>query len=169
MLLQRRDIDKKRIVYVGHSFGAQWGAILSAVDRRMAGSVLMATAPSFAAINLEGNAPDVVELRNQVGMEAMKREEEAMRSLDAINYIRYASPIPLLFQFALYEPSFSVASMQALSDAARGPNEGPLVSQWTRTQRSGSADRSCPLDQQAAECSQRSCGGAATSLPLAII
>jgi hypothetical protein len=89
----------------------------------MAGSVLMATAPSFAAINLKGNAPDVVELRNQVGMEAMKREDEAMRSLDAIIYVRYASPIPLLFQFALYEPSFSVASMQALSDAARGPKE----------------------------------------------
>jgi cephalosporin-C deacetylase-like acetyl esterase len=123
VLLQQPEIDKKRIVYVGHSFGAQWGAILSAVDRRMAGSVLIAIAPSFAAINLEGNAPDVVELRNQVGIEAMKREEETMRSLDAINYVRYASPIPLLFQFALYEPSFSVASMQALLDAARGPKD----------------------------------------------
>lgn len=123
VLLQQRDIDPRRIVYVGHSFGAQWGAILSAVDRRMAGSVLMAPAPSFAAINLEGNSPDVVELRNQVGGEAMKHENEAMRSLDAISFVPYARPIPLLFQFALYEASFSAASMRTLADAAGGPRE----------------------------------------------
>jgi beta-lactamase class A len=35
LLLARPDVDPKRIAYVGHSYGAQWGSILSAVDRRM--------------------------------------------------------------------------------------------------------------------------------------
>jgi len=39
LLSSRPDIDPKRIAYVGHSFGAQWGAILSAVDDRLKGVV----------------------------------------------------------------------------------------------------------------------------------
>ena len=35
VLAARPDVDPNRIPYVGHSYGAQWGAILSAVDRRM--------------------------------------------------------------------------------------------------------------------------------------
>lgn len=32
LLLARPDVDPKRLAYVGHSYGAQWGSILSAVD-----------------------------------------------------------------------------------------------------------------------------------------
>jgi cephalosporin-C deacetylase-like acetyl esterase len=35
LLLARPDVDAKRLAYVGHSYGAQWGSILSAVDKRM--------------------------------------------------------------------------------------------------------------------------------------
>jgi cephalosporin-C deacetylase-like acetyl esterase len=35
LLMSRKDVDSSRIAYVGHSYGAQWGAILSAVDKRM--------------------------------------------------------------------------------------------------------------------------------------
>src|SRR5438876_587904 len=42
LLLARPDVDPKRLAYVGHSYGAQWGSILSAVDKRMKTSVLMA-------------------------------------------------------------------------------------------------------------------------------
>jgi hypothetical protein len=33
-LLARPDLDPKRLAYVGHSYGAQWGSIFSAVDRQ---------------------------------------------------------------------------------------------------------------------------------------
>lgn len=48
LLLARPDVDSKRVAYVGHSFGAQWGAILSAVDRRMKTAVLMGGTPTEA-------------------------------------------------------------------------------------------------------------------------
>ena len=35
LLLARSDVDPKRLAYVGHSYGAQWGSILTAVDKRM--------------------------------------------------------------------------------------------------------------------------------------
>src|SRR5947207_3094536 len=42
LLLARPDVDPKRLAYVGHSYGAQWDSILSAVDKPMKTSVLMA-------------------------------------------------------------------------------------------------------------------------------
>jgi poly(3-hydroxybutyrate) depolymerase len=42
MLLARNDVDPKRLAYVGHSYGAQWGSILAAVDKRMKAAVRMA-------------------------------------------------------------------------------------------------------------------------------
>jgi dienelactone hydrolase len=42
VLLTRRYIDKTRIAYVGHSFGAHAGAILAAVEKRISAFVLMA-------------------------------------------------------------------------------------------------------------------------------
>src|SRR3989441_8479203 len=41
LLLARKDVDPKRLAYVGHSYGAQWGAILSAVDERIKTAVLV--------------------------------------------------------------------------------------------------------------------------------
>ena len=38
LLRARPDVDPNRIAYVGHSAGAHWGAILSAVDRRIQNS-----------------------------------------------------------------------------------------------------------------------------------
>jgi cephalosporin-C deacetylase-like acetyl esterase len=55
LLLARTDVDPKRLAYVGHSYGAQWGSILSAVDKRMKASVLMAGVAETADILLRNN------------------------------------------------------------------------------------------------------------------
>src|SRR5258705_12415467 len=44
LLLARKDVDPKRIAFVGHSYNASVGAILSGVDRRFKAFVLMAGA-----------------------------------------------------------------------------------------------------------------------------
>lgn len=53
LLLSRPDVDRHRVVYIGHSLGAQWGAILTSVDRRMKATVLIGGVPDAAAIWLE--------------------------------------------------------------------------------------------------------------------
>lgn len=122
LLLARPDVDPKRIAYVGHSYGAQFGAILTAVDRRMATSILMAGAPSSDVI-FDSDNPDQVELRQTVGVEALKKEFAVTGVLDGIRFVPYAAPIPILFQFAKYDPFFSTASMRAYADAAIGPKQ----------------------------------------------
>ena len=63
LLLARPDVDRKRLAYVGHSYGAQWGAILSAVDQRMKVTVLMAGAPGIADVFLRVENPSLIEFR----------------------------------------------------------------------------------------------------------
>src|SRR5262249_18388058 len=63
LLAARPDVDAKRLAYVGHSYGAQWGAILAAVDHRLRGVVLMGGIPDQAAIYRDNDAPAVLEYR----------------------------------------------------------------------------------------------------------
>ena len=122
VLLARPDVDPKRIAYIGHSFGAQFGAILSAVDRRMATSVLIAGVPGSAALWFDSDDPDEIEFRQSAGVDALKKELAVTGVLDGIRFVPYAAPIPILFQFAQHD-RFSVASMRAYSQAASGPKQ----------------------------------------------
>ncbi len=58
----RPDADPKRLAYVGHNYGAQWGSILSAIDKRMKTSLLMAGVPEIVDTLLRADDPGVVEL-----------------------------------------------------------------------------------------------------------
>src|SRR5437773_5568250 len=63
VLRARSDVDSNRIAYVGHSSGAHWGAILSAVDRRLKTVVLMTGVPDERALMCESDDPDSVSAR----------------------------------------------------------------------------------------------------------
>lgn len=123
LLLSCNDVDPHRIAYIGHSYGAQWGAILTAVDRRMRATVLMAGVPSTASIYRDSNDPAIVELRQQIGSAALEAHLKIVGILDAIKYIKYSSPIPVLFQFARYERNFDQQAMRSYYEAAGEPKE----------------------------------------------
>jgi cephalosporin-C deacetylase-like acetyl esterase len=119
VLRQQSGIDAGRIAYVGHSFGAQFGAILTAIDKRMAASVLITGAPSYRAIFIDGKSPATVEIQQQAGIEALGKAEKVMNALDGIRYVPFAAPVPLLFQFARYEPAFSSLTSMPLASPRR--------------------------------------------------
>ena len=121
LLRARRDVDPNRIAYVGHSSGARWGAILSAVDRRLKTVVLMAGVPDEAAIFMESDDPDFVNLRETTPKEQLENYLRIVSSLDAINYVPHAAPTPLLFQFARFEQYFNETAMRRYAQAASEP------------------------------------------------
>jgi acetyl esterase/lipase len=121
LLRARSDVDPNRIAYVGHSSGAHWGAILSAVDRRLKTVVLMAGVPTEAAILMESDDPDWVNLRQTTPREQLDNYLKSVSSLDAINYVPHAAPTPLLFQFARFEQYFNEAAMRRYAQAASEP------------------------------------------------
>lgn len=123
LLRARSDVDPNRIAYVGHSAGAHWGAILSAVDRRLKTVVLMAGIPSETTILLESDDPDYVSFRETSPKDELDRYFKAVTSLDAINYVPHAVPTPLLFQFARFERYFNERSMRRYAEAASKPKQ----------------------------------------------
>ena len=59
-LLHEPDVDASRVAYVGHDFGAMYGAVLSGVETRPQWYVLMAGTTSFSNWYLLGKKPDDV-------------------------------------------------------------------------------------------------------------
>jgi thiol-disulfide isomerase/thioredoxin/dienelactone hydrolase len=121
LLRARSDVDPNRLAYVGHSSGAHWGAILSAVDRRLQTAVLMAGVPNEATILMESEDPDYVNFRQTTPKDQLDNYFKTVGSLDAINYVPYAAPTPLLFQFARFEQYFNEAAMRGYAEAASQP------------------------------------------------
>lgn len=114
-------VDVNRIAYVGHSHGAQWGAILAAIDRRIKTAVLIGGVPAQADIYLESDDPDIVRFRNSMPKENLEKYLETTEVVDAIHYIGNVAPTPILFQFAKYERYFGEKSMRRYFEAASEP------------------------------------------------
>jgi hypothetical protein len=96
------EYDAQQALDLGHSYGAQWGAILTAVDRRMKTSILVGGVPG-AFVALERNDPAVEPYLTGDARKKIDQYFAVIQSVDAIRYIGYTAPIPILFQFARFE------------------------------------------------------------------
>jgi dienelactone hydrolase len=120
LLVARPDVDATRIAYVGHSYGAQWGAILTALDHRVQTAVLMGGTPSGADL-LNGDSPEIAEYRKTVPPAVWNKYIEVNSPLDAINFIGRVPPTSVFFQFATFEQYFSRSAMERYARAAGQP------------------------------------------------
>jgi len=106
LLLARKDVDPKRLAYVGHSYGAQWGAILAAVDRRMRTAVLMAGVGETGDLFLRNPDPEFAELRKALPPGLLEAYVRTTAEVDGIRFVPKAKPIALLMQFGKFEQYF---------------------------------------------------------------
>lgn len=120
LLIARKDVDPNRIAYVGHSYGAQWGAILSAVDKRLKTAVLMGGVGAQKDTLLDSTDQDIVDFRNNLPKGQLDAYLKVVSQVDALTYISH-SAVPVLFQFANYERYFSKASMDLYYKTAANP------------------------------------------------
>lgn len=100
LLTARRDVDPKRIAYVGHSCNAAVGALLSGLDRRIKAFVLMA-----GSLSDEVNAQTTgyQEFRQKVGAEKLDALVAKYSYLDQGKYVSHAAPAFVFLQFANQE------------------------------------------------------------------
>lgn len=100
LLLARRDVDPKRIAYVGHSYNAGVGALLSGLDHRFKAFVLMAGSMSD---ELTHNTKEFQEFRQKVGPEKLDAFVAKYSYLDQGKFVSHASPAVVFLQFASQE------------------------------------------------------------------
>lgn len=99
LLLSRRDIDRKRVGFVGHSFGAHTGVLLASVEKRIKGHVIMAGAPSLTEFLRTSTIPGVVETRNSLTKPQQENYFATLATVDPISYVSHVAPSGLFFQF----------------------------------------------------------------------
>jgi cephalosporin-C deacetylase-like acetyl esterase len=99
LLLSRRDIDRKRIGFVGHSFGAHTGVLLASVEKRIKGYVIIAGAPSLTEFLRASTVPGIVEVRNSLTKPEQEKYFTTLATVDPINYVPHVAPSALFFQF----------------------------------------------------------------------
>jgi hypothetical protein len=123
LLLAQSDVDPQRLAYVGHSYGAQWGSILTAVDKRMKTSILMAGVAELGDVYLRTSDPGLTDFRKSQLAGQLEKYCEVVGQIDAIKFVGHATPIPLLLQFASYEQYFDKTSMQHYVKTASEPKK----------------------------------------------
>lgn len=113
LLTSRPDVDAKRIGYVGHSFGALFGGVLSGVEKRIR---------AFALLSGSGSFTDVAVLSMPfLQGEELEAYAQAMTRIDPITYVRHAAPSALFFQFGLQDEAFPRERVVAFAEAGSQP------------------------------------------------
>jgi dienelactone hydrolase len=99
MLLARRDVDPKRVAYVGHSFHAHVGSILAAVEKRIGSFVLMTGGYANEEYVFDPENAQMVELRKQVGDEAIRKYFREYAWDDPVNFVGHSAPAAVFLQY----------------------------------------------------------------------
>jgi dienelactone hydrolase len=121
LLFARRDIDRKRIGFVGHSFGAHTGVLLAGVEMRIKAYVIMAGSPSLTEYLRTSALPSIVEVRNSLTKPQQEHYFTTLATVDPINYVPHVAPSALLFQFGKRDTYPTEQSAVRYSQAASDP------------------------------------------------
>ena len=100
LLVARKDVDPKRIAYVGHSYNAVVGAILSGVERRFKAFVLMAATMSD---EVTMKTPEYQAYRQKVGPEKIDAFVAKYAWTDQGKYVSHAAPAVVFLQYGSQE------------------------------------------------------------------
>ena len=120
LLLARRDVDPKRIGYVGHSYNASIGALLSGLDRRFKAFVLMAGSTSD---EVGQKTKGFQEFRQKVGPEKLDAFIARYKYLDQGLYVRHAAPAIVFLQFGSRDDGTSPDEARQHAEAISEPKQ----------------------------------------------
>ena len=100
LLLARKDVDPKRLAYVGHSCDAGAGAFLTGIDKRFKAFVLMA---GDIAVDADMKTKTFQDYRQKVGPEKFDSYLVRTSWVDGGKYVPHAAPAAVFLQYASRE------------------------------------------------------------------
>jgi cephalosporin-C deacetylase-like acetyl esterase len=122
ILIARKDVDHKRIAFVGHSGGAMLGADAVAIDGRFRAAVFESGLQGFTYHICTSPHPFAVGIRQQLG-DRLPEYVKRLAPLDAILYVGHEAPTALLFQSAALDKGVPRSDAQAFFEAASEPKQ----------------------------------------------
>jgi dienelactone hydrolase len=120
LLSARRDVDRKRIAYVGHSYNAEVGAFLSGLDKRFKAFVLMA-GPMSDEVNLRSK--EYQNYRQKVGPEKFDAFVTKYNWTDEGKYVSHASPAFVFLQYGSREKFLNADRAREYAAVVSEPKE----------------------------------------------
>ena len=114
VLLAQPNVDASRVAYVGHDFGAMYGALLSGVDHRARAYVFIAGASDFnnwMLFGVDDNTP---------GLAAYKAK---METIAPTVYVALTTPSAIYFQDGTQDNYTPQSDMDAFLAAANEPKD----------------------------------------------
>jgi dienelactone hydrolase len=115
LLLSQKEVDRKRIAYVGHDYGSMYGAIVSGVDHRVKAYVLIAGLGKFSPWSLK--------YWPKTAAQGTDAYEQAVAPFDPITHVSRAAPAAFLFQFANTDEYITRDEANAFFNQASKPKE----------------------------------------------
>jgi hypothetical protein len=100
LLLVRKDIDRRHIAYVGHSWDAHVGAILAGVETRICCYVLMASGYSDEEDAFSSTDPERVARIKQVGADHVREYFHDYAFDDPVYFVGHTDDESIFLQFA---------------------------------------------------------------------
>jgi dienelactone hydrolase len=99
LLMISPGVRKNAIAYVGHSYDAHVGGILSAVEKRIKSFVLMAGGFADEEYVFDPDNAEMLKLRQRVGDEAIRAYFQKYAWDDPINFVGHSAPAAVFLQF----------------------------------------------------------------------
>lgn len=100
LLLARKDVDGKRLAYVGHSYDATVGGFLSGLDKRFHAFVLMAGGLSD---EVDMKSEEFQQFRQKVGPDRVDAFTAKFAWTDPGKFVSHAAPAAVFLQYATQE------------------------------------------------------------------
>ncbi len=100
LLLARKEVDPRRLAYVGHSYNASVGGFLSGIDKRFKAFVLMAGGLSD---DVDLQSKELKDFRQQIGPEKFDAFTAKYGWLDPGKFVSHAAPATVFLQYATQE------------------------------------------------------------------
>ena len=122
LMLLRRDVDRKRIAYVGHSWDANAGAILAGVDIRICCYVLMAgNYGDFEDEAFASKDPERVARIKQAGEDNVREYFHEYAFADPVYFLGHTNNEAILLQFSSSDLNAEAGGKPAPGTAALPP------------------------------------------------
>lgn len=119
VLLARKDVDPRRIGYVGHSYGATFGGVLAGVEKRVRAFVLMGGLPGFTLFD----DPVLGPFMKGLTAEQKQKYADAIRPIEPVRFVGNSGPASLFFQFARHDRFISEQAAKQFYEAAGQPKQ----------------------------------------------